>query len=285
MLYTYQGEEMGSYLAVSNDLARDYEFLPKDKKLIHIYWNRNEQETCLYMDNIPFILKPQQITTSTFFHQINFPKDQAPITSFSFNREFYCIRDHDHEVSCNGIIFFGTQENIIVSLDNKEEAKFELLFQVFQDEFETRDDIQGEMLQMLLKRFIIKTTRLARKQHIPEELEDTQIDTLRKFNVLVDLHFRSKKQVADYAEMLNKSPKTLSNLFAKYNNKSPLQLIHERTVLEAKRLLLYTDKSAKEIAFELGFNEVASFHKLFKKITSQTPMQFKNDNLNAIREK
>jgi AraC-like DNA-binding protein len=52
--------------------------------------------------------------------------------------------------------------------------------------------------------------------------------------------------------MLNKSPKTLSNLFKKYNEKSPLQIIQDRTILEARRLLRYSDKSIKEIAYEIG---------------------------------
>jgi AraC-like DNA-binding protein len=51
--------------------------------------------------------------------------------------------------------------------------------------------------------------------------------------------------------MLNKSPKTLSNLFKKYNEK--LQIIQDRTILEARRLLRYSDKSIKEIAYEIGY--------------------------------
>ena len=79
----------------------------------------------------------------------------------------------------------------------------------------------------------------------------------------------------EYAEMLFKSPKTLSNLFAKYNYKTPLQIIHERIALEGKRQLLYTDKTAKEIAHDLGFEDAGSFHKLFKKVIGQTPNDFK----------
>ncbi|MBV6645683.1 MAG: helix-turn-helix domain-containing protein, partial [Cyclobacteriaceae bacterium] len=151
----------------------------------------------------------------------------------------------------------------------------------FIDEFQTRDNIQGEMLQMLLKRLIIKITRLARAQMMTRELDHQQIDIVRKFNTLVDLNYRAKKQVADYAELLFKSPKTLSNLFAKYNQKSPLHIIHERITLEARRLLIYTDKTAKEIAYDLGFDEVASFHKMFKKITGETPQQFKTSHQKA----
>jgi AraC-like DNA-binding protein len=78
--------------------------------------------------------------------------------------------------------------------------------------------------------------------------------------------------------MLNKSPKTLSNLFALYNHKSPLLVIQERIVLEAKRLLFYTEKSSKEIAYYLGFEDANNFSKFFKKHTTISPTDFKKAN-------
>ncbi|MEM9340492.1 MAG: helix-turn-helix domain-containing protein [Bacteroidota bacterium] len=277
MIYTYKSQVLSSIFALSTDFQQEKDNLSHQSSLIHILWNRNDAPVSFFKDDVPLLLKPNQITTSTFFQKIKFDKHTLPLTGFSFNREFYCIKDHDEEVSCNGIIFFGTQSPPIISLSEEEVKKFETLLDVFVDEFTTRDNIQGEMLVMLLKRLIIKVTRLAKGQLIPTELKESQIDIIRKFNVLVDTHFKTKKQVSDYADLLYKSPKTLSNLFTKYNDKSPLQIIHERIVLEAKRLLMYTDKTSKEIAFDLGFEETATFHKLFKKVTHQTPQTFKSD--------
>ncbi len=277
MIYSFQGKEFGSYFGMTDHYPVDQHEFNQHEGLINILWNRSEADYTVYIDALPHVLKPHQITTSTYLQKVSFDKAAGPITAFTFNRAFYCIQDHDHEVSCNGIIFFGTQQTPVITLDEDEKRKFDLLYEVFVDEFKTRDNIQGEMLRMLLKRLIIKTTRLAKKQLIPEVLDDKQVDIIRKFNVLVDMHYREKRQVSDYAEMLFKSPKTITNLFAKYKQKSPLQMIHDRIVLEAKRLLMYTDKTAREIAFELGFEEVTSFHKLFKKVTAQTPQQFKQE--------
>ena len=277
MLYNYEGHELGSYFGLTDNYPKDRHEWSAIKGLINIFWNRSGQDYSFILDGLPQVLKPNQITTSTYLQKVEFDKGALPLTSFSFNREFYCIQDHDQEVSCNGVIFFGTQETPVITLESDEVKKFDMLYEVFLDEFKTRDNIQGEMLRMLLKRLIIKTTRLAKTQLIPKVLNDTQIDIIRKFNVLVDTHYRTKRHVSDYAELLFKSPKTLSNLFAKYGQKTPLQIIHERLVLEAKRLLLYTDKTSKEIAHELGFDEVASFHKLFKKVVSQSPQQFKSE--------
>ena len=82
--------------------------------------------------------------------------------------------------------------------------------------------------------------------------------------------------MAEYADLLNKSPKTLSNLFKKITDKSPLKFIHDRKMLEARRLLAYTEMSVKEIAYELGFDDLQSFSRFFKKLASIAPSDFKS---------
>jgi AraC family transcriptional activator of pobA len=78
-----------------------------------------------------------------------------------------------------------------------------------------------------------------------------------------------------YAQRLNKSPKTLSNIFALYNRKTPVQMIQERIIIEAKRLLNYTDRSVKQITYELGFEDPAYFSNFFKRNTSVSPIEFR----------
>ncbi len=87
-----------------------------------------------------------------------------------------------------------------------------------------------------------------------------------------------KKQVQDYADLLFRSPKTLSNLFASCGVPSPLRIIHERIESEAKRLLLYTPKSAKEISELLGFEDLSTFSRFFKKMTGESVSNFRKLN-------
>ncbi|WP_378172737.1 helix-turn-helix domain-containing protein [Aquimarina sp. SS2-1] len=252
--------------------------LLRDKGLYKIIWSK-DYPVSFHVDGSLIELKKDQIIFCTPINVLEIEKGTAGMISLVFNREFYCIRDHDQEVSCNGFLFFGSSIPQILSLDEKEKISFEMMFDSFREEFETKDNIQGEMLQTLLTRFLIKSRRLI-KEDLPEpDLPNNQLDIIRKFNVLIEQHFREKHQVADYAELLFKSPKTLSNLFHKYSDKSPLATINERIVLEAKRLLLYSDKTSEEIAYELGYKEAGHFSKFFKKHAGMNPTDFKSKKL------
>lgn len=275
MRFEYYDKRVGAVFGLTDHIQQDESSFSITEWTIKFLWNRNTKPVRIRIDDQPVDIRPGQISTVTYLHRVDYLPSELPLTAFTFNREFYCISDHDREVSCNGILFFGAQEIPVISIPDDQLEKFETLYKVFIDEFTNRDHIQGEMLQMLLKRLIILTTRLAKEQLIPNQLNSEQIELIRKFNYLVDLHFREKRKVSNYAEMLFKSPKTLSNLFAIYNHKSPQQVIHERIALEAKRLMHYTDKQNQEIAFELGFNDAAHFSRFFKNISGISPSQYR----------
>ena len=275
MRYTFYDEKFGALLGLSDDIKHDSNRFPIASNTIQFLWNRNSEPVHFEVDAAKLQLLPNQIVTVTYLQKVSFATAQLPLTSFVFNREFYCIADHDSEVSCNGILFFGTQDLPIISIPKDLQNRFDLLYNVFVEEFSTPDNIQGDMLQMLLKRLIIMSTRLAKNQLVVKTLNNEQIEVIRKFNFLVDIHYKTKRKVSDYAEMLFKSPKTLSNLFSIYNQKTPQQIILERLALEAKRLIHFTDRQNQEIAYELGFNDPAHFSRFFKKMTQKTPSEYR----------
>ena len=136
--------------------------------------------------------------------------------------------------------------------------------------------MQDEMLRVLLKRFIILCTRIAEDRQGVVRENSFQFETIRKFYVLVDTYFKEKKQVQEYADMLNKSPKTLANILSTYQQPSAIRIIHNRIQAEAQRLLLYTAKSSKEIALMLGFEDQAAFSRFFKNATGLSATEYRH---------
>ncbi len=200
---------------------------------------------------------------------------RAGILLLLFNENFYGIYKHEKEVSCSGVLFSGTSGIVHLRLPITDS---ELLHEVVDrtvTEYILRDNLQGEMLRLLLKRFIILCTRLARKQLSGFPVNEKGFDIIQRYYVLVDNHFKEKKQVQAYAALLHRSPKTLSNLFAAYGMPSPLKIIQERVVTQAKRLLLHTSHSIKEISVILGFESVGTFSRFFKNMTGENTSAYR----------
>ena len=102
---------------------------------------------------------------------------------------------------------------------------------------------------------------------------------MREFNFLVEQHFNTKHTVAEYAELLFKSPKTIYNIFSKIGSKTPLSYIQDRKMLEAKRLLYYTDIQIQEIAYKIGYNDIQAFSRFFKKQEGISPSKYRKKTL------
>lgn len=257
------------------DISKENAHVLNDKisNSLAIVWSIAESNKVI-LDGVPLTLNNNQILFLTEFHHIEIEQLIA-LKFIRFNKAFYCIKDHDNEVGCNGLLFFANAHIPMISIAKAEQEKFDLLWRAFELEMTTVDNLQIEMLQMMLKRFIILCTRLYKEQNEKEPIPASDIDTIRDFNKLVEMHFRKIKTVAEYADLMHKSPKTLSNLFSKFNSDSPIQVIQNRILLEARRLLRYSDQSIKEIAYDLGFEDIQSFSRFFKRKETVSPKKYR----------
>lgn len=262
-------------IALVPDLHARRELL-RDASLYKFVWVRSGRLR-LSVDHVETVLEPNEVLTLTPFHRLSVTEAEGEYAALVFNSNFYCIFGHDAEVSCNGFLFNGGPRLVRLRLRAGEAAALEELRASLLLEAGQRDDLQEEMLRILLKRFIILCTRIARQGLNPAPGYENAFDTVRQYLVLVDRHFREKKKVQDYADLLHRSPKTLSNLFSAYKLPSPLRVIHERTEAEARRLLLHTSRSAKEIALLLGFEDPAAFSRFFKHMTGESPNGYRRN--------
>lgn len=194
-----------------------------------------------------------------------------------YNQDFYCIEIHDKEVACNGLLFNNIHNMPVVELAENEVPVFTYLFGQMADEFGLNDSSLEEMIRTYLKQLFIRSARLWKKQHLGQELITDQgdLEFFRKFTLLVEAHYKVKHNVADYAELLFIAPKTISHKFKRLNLPQPNETIKNRIVLEAKRLLVHTTLTAKEIGYELGYDDPAYFNRLFTRETGETPAAFR----------
>lgn len=208
----------------------------------------------------------------------------AAVQMIFYNRDFYCVQIHDAEVACDGLLFNNIFEMPQVTLEASDWETASHLFDQIADELENGDASSEEMIRTYLKQMIIRATREWKKQNLdngPVPIPAAEQDFFRNFSRLVDIHFREKHSVADYAQLLNIAPKTLSSKFNKMHLENPNEAIKNRILLEAKRLLIYTDLSIKEIAYQLGYEDPAYFNRLFTQKLAQSPAFFRKKEKNA----
>lgn len=240
-----------------------------------IYWIQEGKgtynidfEQYTFDDNVLFFLSPGQVFTVNSEQIKNAYK-------LNFVRDFYCIQTHDQEVACNGVLFNNIYSTPFVKPCKKDTAKLSFILESFIEEFQQPATAHYDMLQSYLKQFIICAVRVKKENHVIKD--DTETRLFKDFSLLVEQNFRSLHSVTAYANRLGISPKSITKHFQKLGTKTPSDFIKNRIVLEAKRMLIYTDKTVKEIAFELGFNDPAYFTRFFTKAISKSPLQFKKE--------
>lgn len=194
-----------------------------------------------------------------------------------YNRDFYCIQLHDDEVACDGLLFNNIHNMPMVELDEVEKNFIAYIFSQMSEEFGLHDTSFEEMIRTYLKQLFIKSARLWKKQNLDMQLteKNSEVDFFRKFSLLVEEHYKHKHNVAEYAELLFIAPKTIAHKFKRLNLPQPNEFIKNRILLEAKRLLVYTNLTAKEIGYQLGYDDPAYFSRLFVLKTGETPSSFR----------
>lgn len=215
------------------------------------------------------------INSNQHFHIENIGEE--PGLMIYYNRDFYCIQIHDSEVACDGLLFNNLSNMPMITLNATDTIVITYILKAIQNEFRVKQAQQEEMLRVYLKQIIILSTRLWSVQHLDKVNDGIDHDTAfyRQFSLLVENHYKEKHAVADYADIIGIAPKTLTHRLKKMNMTQPNEVIKDRIILEAKRLLIHTAMSAKEIAYHLGYEDPAYFNRLFSLKVGNTPSNFR----------
>ncbi len=163
---------------------------------------------------------------------------------------------------------FGNRQPVI-TLAEKEFQELMPLLEEMKAEFGKDDEQSYAIIRSLLHVLLLKLTRFAGNND-PE-----QSGPAPRFTELVEKNYLSHLSVEQYADKMNVSPKHLIESIRELTGKTPLKLIHEKLISEAKKLLFFTDLSVKQIADKLNFSEPGNFSKFFRKQTGYTVLEYR----------
>lgn len=196
----------------------------------------------------------------------------------SFHGDFYCIEYHKYEVACNGLLFNNAYLTPYVEVSDA------LLRHLHQLTEYIRTEQQVDMEEQPFTASVIKSylqlllALCSREKEAAEGQHATVIDGQAfLFEQLLEKHHLSERRVGFYADQIGVSVEVLSRKSRQAFGKTPTQLIQDRVIIAAKRLLHLSDKSIKEIAVLLNFQDEFYFSRYFKKATGLSPKHFRDE--------
>ena len=142
-------------------------------------------------------------------------------------------------------------------------------------EYRNAETGQSSMIGAYLKILFILLQRSVEPMFLKEPQQEARIANHEQFMNLLESHYLKHWSVDQYAEDLGLSSGRLNRLCQHYSGQNALEIIHERLLTEAKRQLIYTQLSAKEIGYKLGFNDPGYFSRFFSRKCGMTPGKFK----------
>ncbi len=195
-----------------------------------------------------------------------------------FHSDFFCIHKHQTEVTCNGVLFNNIYESPFILVDETLETTLKSLVEQIKTEMQHPGIAQYEMLISYMKIFLISASRSKAQQQphtIPSKAGSKEPVMLQNLKEAIEKDFKTRHTPKDYADLLHISPNALTKITKKHFNKTLTNLITENILIEAKRELYLTNKSIKELAYELGYDDEYYFSRLFKKNAGISPQMYR----------
>ena len=178
--------------------------------------------------------------------------------------------DLAYDYPYNSIIYDPVTE---ITDDKVFDTFLTLIQLIYKEYFLIKNEGRQELLQTLLRTFIIKVqSQLPYEERIVDKELKGQFIQLQK---AIDQNIEWTRNASDYVNMLELSYHKLNSIVKRFTNKSLKAFIDDNLILNAKRLLCDKGNNINEIAFMLGFDEPTNFTKFFKKHSHQTPKQFR----------
>jgi len=195
-----------------------------------------------------------------------------------FHPDFFCIHKHQAEIACNGVLFNNIYEPPFIGVKDDSSVTLNDVLAQIRNEIQNSTLAQHEILVSYLKIFLIHCSRLKREQAPQARTDLAAVEepfVLQNLKDSIEKNFKTKHSAGEYANELNISIKALAKATKTYFNRTITELISERIIIEAKRELYLTNKTVKEIAYGLGYDDEYYFSRFFKVNTDISPQMYR----------
>jgi AraC-like DNA-binding protein len=219
--------------------------------------------------NSVFFLSPGQV------HAWQLSSDTEGFVIF-FSLEFYLL-GHPQKKLFQFPFFNVLLQKPQMQLAESEMLAAEGIISQVKQEYESQLWKQEDVLRDLLDILLIRLARNYQEKNAEMLATKAAFTELQHLENSIDLHFKAHKPVSFYAENLHVTARQLNEICKQAMGKTTTELIQDRIILEACRLLTHSDLTITQIAAELGYFDNSYFTRFFKKHTRQTPEQFRQN--------
>ena len=189
-----------------------------------------------------------------------------------FHPDFFWNHKYDMEQISKRVLFTGIGEKPAIKISKAEMDQLRRPLDSLITELEHNRLGRYDITISWVKIFMVYASRIKMdKGVIHTETLSTTYYTFRKLTEAVEQHFHHKHRPADYAKLLNSTVKTLNRAAKHQLGKTVSDMISDRIITQASHELYLSDKPIKQIAFELGFHDIAYFSRFFKVRTGVSP--------------
>ena len=225
-----------------------------------------------WIDMVPYEFEPHAV----FFtnpQQVHL-KEEAAITAvrLSLSTEFLALPANQPFLKIP--LFSHRQTNHKLVLTTAEQHQVEDLLDRLTQESELNLKWQSEVIYAYTHVLLFTLSRVYMDRY-GELAPSPYRDHYRRFQQCLEENYCQLHEVNAYADRLAISVSHLNTLIKEQSGKTAMEHVHERLLLEAKRILYHTERSVKEIAFELGFRDDSYFARFFRRLTGQTPTAYR----------
>ena len=260
------------------DIIIEPAFLLPHRKDFYLFVFVEQGNSRHWVEFIPYTVRPAHFYFTTP-QQILLKEDTKPMKGFvvTFTEEFLLLEENrllrqlpliQNPAGAHELALAAGDMIYIADVMRKMQA-----------EYEAGDNWGNQMLTSWLRVLVIYLSRLYTEQ-FGENKISTGYYLLNHFQQLIAQRHAKLHEVAAYADLLNITPGHLNEMVKQQSGKTAISHIHNRLSVEAKRKLLHTDLSVKQIADELGFEDAAYFNRFFKRLNDTTPAAYRS----TIRE-